>query len=253
MPKPLAVQIKFMFDRSNLSSQRDYELQNSEARSHIAKIVHIRKQKTSPPQKKARPIPDRKHSSETETDSSESSTEITVAQSTYAPSLLSTHYLDPLFNVPHPKERSFYKAMDIWFQWILPSAAPAFIIFNVGNMFASVSCTTASESEYRGFENFDLGMQQYFSSPGCQSEAAQHCIAALAYGCLEQHRQETMSWEYDYRQEQMRHNGAALALLKKDIASNNLTGNSPTTINTIFLLSFLAVRNMTTSKDSRDV
>jgi hypothetical protein len=87
---------------------------------------------------------------------------------------------------------------------------------------------------------------KYFSSPGCQSEAAQHCIAALAYGCLEMHRQETMSWEFDYRQEQMKHNGLAISLLKRDIASSKFAAESPATVNTIFLLSFLAVRSSIT-------
>jgi len=58
------------------------------------------------------------------------------------------------------------------------------------------------------------------------------------------HRQETMSWEFDYRQEQMKHNGQAIALLKKEIASNKFSAQSPSTINTIFLLSFLAVRSL---------
>lgn len=114
-------------------------------------------------------------------------------------------------------------------------------------MFASVSQTIdsirAEESVHKPVISDATPTTKYFSSPGCQSEAAQHCIAALAYGCLEQHRQENMGWECDYRQELMRHNGAALALLKKDIASNNFTTNSPTTISTIFLLSFLAVRS----------
>lgn len=119
-------------------------------------------------------------------------------------------------------------------------------------MFASVSRIIALVAEYREWDISDFSTAKYFSSPGCQSEAAQHCIAALAYGCLEQHRQETMSWEYDYRQEQMRHNGAALALLKKDITSEKFTANSPTTINTIFLLSFLAVRLLTSTEDQGD-
>lgn len=55
----------------------------------------------------------RQHSSDTENESSELRTGTPVAQSTNALPLLTTHYLDPLFNVPHPKERSFYKAMDI--------------------------------------------------------------------------------------------------------------------------------------------
>ncbi|KEF59840.1 uncharacterized protein A1O9_04688 [Exophiala aquamarina CBS 119918] len=212
MKNDVTVRIKFIFDRSSLSSQRDYELQNSEARSHIAKIVHTRR-KLSPLQKvetvainQASAHPS--HGWCTTKDEGESDLRL---------SPLTTHHLDPLFSVPHPREGSFYRAMDIWFQWILPSAAPAFVIFNVGNMFAS-----------------------YFASPGCQSEAAQHCIAALAYGCLELHRQETMSWEFDYRQDQMKHNGLAIALLKKEIASNSFTAQSPSTINTIFLLSFLA-------------
>jgi hypothetical protein len=50
MSKNVAVRIKFMYDRSNLSSQRDYELQNAEARSHIAKVIHTRR-KRSPPLK----------------------------------------------------------------------------------------------------------------------------------------------------------------------------------------------------------
>jgi len=47
MAKDVAIRIKFMFDRSSLPSQRDYELQSSEARSHIAKVVHTRKKRTS--------------------------------------------------------------------------------------------------------------------------------------------------------------------------------------------------------------
>lgn len=52
-----------------------------------------------------------------------------------------------------------------------------------------------------------------------------------------------MTWEFDYRQEQMKHNGLAIALLKRDIASSEFVAHSPSTINTIFLLSFLAVRS----------
>jgi hypothetical protein len=88
----------------------------------------------------------------------------------------------------------------------------------------------------------DAAAEQYFSSPGCQSEAAQHCIAALAYGCLELHRKETNSWEFDYSREQLKHNALAISLLKKDIASKRTAADSPSAINTIFLLSFLAVR-----------
>ncbi|ETI26728.1 hypothetical protein G647_10173 [Cladophialophora carrionii CBS 160.54] len=127
------------------------------------------------------------------------------------------HYLDPLYNVPHPRAGSFYRAIDIWFQWTLPNAAPAFVLFNVCNVFES-----------------------YFSSPGCQGEAAQHCIAALAYGCLELHRKETDSWEFDYSQEQLKHNALDISLLKRDIASIRTAADSPAAINTIFLLSFLA-------------
>ncbi|KAJ9605500.1 hypothetical protein H2200_010157 [Cladophialophora chaetospira] len=218
MAKDLTIQIRFVYDRSSrVLSKKQYQEQEVEALSHAAKVSHRRKRQrwVSPPTKQSQ--------SSHRCDDSSTSDSSPETSPTTTSSPLTRYHLDPLFNVPHPRSGSYYRAMDIWFQWILPNAAPAFIIFNVSNIF-----------EY------------YFSSPGCQSEAAQHCIAALAYGCLQLHRKETDAWEYDYNQEQLKHNALAISLLKKDVASKRAAANRPSAINTILLLSFLATERTLT-------
>ena len=81
------------------------------------------------------------------------------------------------------------------------------------------------------------------SSAGSQCEAAQHCIAAIAYACLDIHRQEAKGSKCDYdSQELLKHNGLAISMLKEDVTSGRAAADAPSTINTIFLLSYLAVR-----------
>ncbi|OAL29269.1 hypothetical protein AYO22_02163 [Fonsecaea multimorphosa] len=53
--------------------------------------------------------------------------------------------------------------------------------------------------------------------------------------------EESNIWECDYKQEQLKHNGTAIALLKKEVhASAESKINRASLVNTIFLLSFLA-------------
>jgi hypothetical protein len=85
--------------------------------------------------------------------------------------------------------------------------------------------------------------EQYMSSPGSQCEAAQHCIAAVAYTSLDIHRQEANGLKCDSDSpELLKHNGLAISMLKEDVTSGRAATDAPSTINTIFMLSYLAVR-----------